>query len=456
MLPRKDIDTMSTSHRVMTADALVVGAGIAGLQAALDLAEQGCEVVVVEREPSIGGKMIALSKVFPTLDCASCITTPKMAAAAHHERIKLLTCAEVDSLRERNGGFSAHITQRARYVDEAACIGCRLCEYACPVLVPHEFEGGLGARKAIYVPFNTAIPQIAVMDADHCMLCGRCEKVCPKKAVDYSQGPKELIVETSCVILATGYQLTPMDAKPQYGMARLPNVIHALQMERILAPNGPYGRVLRPSDGKVPDSVAFVQCAGSRDRSLGVPYCSRVCCMYAIKQAMLLSGALPLVDVTIYYMDIRAFGKGYEEFYQNARAMGIQFVKAKVARIAEDAAHNPVVRVELMEEDSRVEERRHDLVVLSLGMLPGCKVDEFSPVAISEDGFVCCPQSKVSPALTDRDGIFVAGTAAGPKDIVDTIVEAGAAAMEASNYLCRAGKLACAAETQELQVSAGG
>lgn len=447
---------MEMSKGIVRGDALVIGAGIAGLQAALDLADQGFKVVVVEREPSIGGKMISLSKVFPTLDCASCITTPKMAAAAHHERVTLLTFAEVGSLREHDGSFTASITQKARYVDEAACIGCRLCEYACPVLVPHEFEGGLGARKAIYVPFNTAIPQIAVMDPDNCMLCGRCERVCPKKAVDYSQEPKELIVEASCVILATGYQLTPMDAKPQYGLARLPNVIHALQMERILAPNGPYGRVLRPSDGKVPDSIAFVQCAGSRDRSLGVPYCSRVCCMYAIKQAMLLSGALPLVDVTIYYMDIRAFGKGYEEFFQNARAMGIQFVKAKVARITEDESHNPILRVELMEEDSRVEERRHDMVVLSLGMLPGCKLDEFSPVGISDDGFVSCPQSKVSPALTDREGIFVAGTAAGPKDIVDTIVEAGAAAMEASNYLCRVRRRACVAEKQDLQVAAVG
>jgi len=442
---------MDTSEGILKGDALVIGAGIAGLQAALDLAEQGFEVVVVEREPSIGGKMIALSKVFPTLDCASCITTPKMAAAAHNERITLLTCAEVDSLRRHNGAFRADITQRPRYVDEAACIGCRLCEYACPVLVPHEFEGGLGARKAIYVPFNTAIPQIAVMDADNCMLCGRCAKVCPKKAVDYYQGPKRLVVETRCVILATGYRLTPIDAKSQYGLGRLPNVIHALQMERILAPNGPYGRVLRPSDGKVPDSIAFVQCAGSRDRSLGVPYCSRVCCMYAIKQAMLLSGALPLVDVTIYYMDIRAFGKGYEEFFQNARAMGIQFVKAKVARITEDEAHNPIVRVELMEEDSRVEERRHDMVVLSLGMLPGCKLDAFSPVAISEDGFVSCPQPKISPALTEQEGIFVAGTAAGPKDIVDTILEAGAATMEASNYLCRVGELACATATEKLR-----
>lgn len=426
---------MTMSEKTIKTDALVVGAGIAGLQAALDLADQGFRVVVVEREPSIGGKMIALSKVFPTLDCASCITTPKMAAAAHHEGITFLTYSEVEGINRQGGWFQARVMQKPRYVDERRCIGCRLCEYDCPVLVPHEFEGNLGARKAVYVPFSTAIPQIAVMDSENCMLCGKCQKVCPTGAIDYLQKPEEILIQAQAVILSTGYQLTPMDAKPQYGRGKLPNVIHALQMERLLAPHGPYGRVLRPWDGKIPDSIAFVQCAGSRDRSLGVPYCSRVCCMYAIKQAMLLSGALPLVDITIYYMDIRAFGKGYEQFFQNAQAMGIEFVKAKVARITEDEAHNPVVRVEMVEDGSRVVERSHDMVVLSLGMLPGCRPETFAPVEAAEDGFVHCPFPTIFPVRTDQEGVFVAGTAAGPKDIVDTIVEAGGAAMEAANYL---------------------
>jgi len=380
--------------------------------------------------------MIALSKVFPTLDCASCITTPKMAAVAHHEGITLLTYCDVTSVTKKGEGrFAVRITQRPRYVAEDKCIGCRLCEYTCRVMVPHEFEGNLGVRKAVYVPFSTAIPQIAVMDPQNCMLCGRCQKACPTGAIDYFQQPKEILIKAHTVVLATGYQLTPLNAKPQYGGGQLPNVIHALQMERLLAPHGPYGRVLRPSDGKVPDSIGFVQCAGSRDKSLGVPYCSRVCCMYAIKQAMLLSGALPLVDITIYYMDIRAFGKGYEQFFQNAQAMGIEFVKAKVARITEDQDHNPIVRIERMEEDGRVEERMHDLLVLSLGMIPGCRPEAFAPVDVAEDGFVQCPNPKIHPAWTREKGVFVAGTAAGPKDIVDTIVEAGSAAMEAANYL---------------------
>ena len=444
------------SEKTIKTDALIVGAGIAGLQVALDLADQGFQVMVVEREPSIGGKMIALSKVFPTLDCASCITTPKMAAAAHHEGITFLTYSETEAITRHGGWFHARVKQKPRYVDEGRCIGCRLCEYNCPVLIPHEFEGNLGARKAVYVPFSTAIPQIAVMDAENCMLCGKCQKVCPTGAIDYLQKPEELLIQARAVILSTGYRLTPMEAKAQYGLGKLPNVIHALQMERLLAPHGPYGRVLRPWDGKVPDSIAFVQCAGSRDRSLGVPYCSRVCCMYAIKQAMLLSGALPLVDITIYYMDIRAFGKGYEQFFQNAKAMGIEFVKAKVARITEDEARNPVVRVEMIEDGSRVVERSHDMVVLSLGMLPGCRLETFAPVEAAEDRFVHCPSPTIFPARTDQEGLFVAGTAAGPKDIVDTIVEAGGAAMEAADYLhCLEGDEARVEERIVRAVAAG-
>jgi len=424
----------------ISVDGLVIGGGIAGLQAALDLADQGLTALVVEREPSIGGTMIALSKVFPTLDCSSCICTPRMAAAAHHDNITIMTYAEVEHTRRSNGGFTASVLKKPRYVREDACTGCRLCEYACTVELRHEFEGNLGMRKAIYVPFSNAIPQSALLDIDNCILCGRCEKVCPTNAVDFLQEPERITVEAGAIILATGFQLTPVDAKPQYGQGRLHNVLSALQVERLLAPHGPYGRVLRPSDGKVPDSVAYVQCAGSRDQSLGVPYCSRVCCMYAIKQAMLLAGALPLVDITIYYMDIRAFGKGFEQFYQNAKAMGIEFVKAKVAKITEDEEQNPLVRIEVMDEDGRVEERQHDMVVLSLGMLPAGQGDGMVPVGTGDDGFVRCPQPKLAPCRTDQEGVFVAGTAAGPKDIPDSIVEAGAAAVEAAIYLRQHGR----------------
>jgi heterodisulfide reductase subunit A len=416
-------------------DALVVGGGIAGLQAALDLADQEFKVAVVERDASIGGKMIRLSKVFPTLDCASCITTPKMAAAAHHKNITIFTYCELQSLARNGETLTAQVVQKPRYVDEVKCIGCRQCEYRCPVYVVDPEQGGFSARKAIYVPFSNAIPPIALMDVENCTLCGTCAKVCPTQAVSYFQQPEQFSIAAKAAVLATGFGLTPLENKQQYGEGKIPNVITALQMERLLAPHGPYNRVLRPADGREPDSIAYIQCAGSRDKSMGMPYCSRVCCMYAIKQAMLLSGALPLADITIYYMDIRAFGKGYEQFYQNALAMGIQFVKAKVASISPREDGNVVVHYEGQGADGGVTSATHDLAVLSLGMIPGWNPSGQCAVSTGADGFVKTVMPKIAPTLTDMEGVFVAGVAAGPKDIVDSIAEAGAAAMEAAKYL---------------------
>lgn len=417
------------------ADVLVVGAGIAGIQSSLDMADQGYRVLLVEKQPSIGGRMISLSKVYPTLDCASCITTPRMASVAHHSGIKIYTWSNVVDIRKEEGDFIAKIVKKPRYVNEAECISCRRCEEVCPVYVPDEFEQRMGARKAISIPFTNAIPQLPVMDTENCILCGSCARACPRGCIDFSQEPQEVTVRAKAVIIATGYGLS--EAKKEYGGGALPNVISPLQMERILAPHGPFGRVLRPSDGKIPDSIAFIQCAGSRDRSIGIPYCSRVCCMYAIKQAMLLSGSLPVADIVIYYMDIRAFGKGYEQFFQSAKAMGIQFVKAKAGKITEDEEHNPIVRIERLEEGGGPEDVKHDLVVLSLGLVPGCTAGDpaLCGVGSGEDGFVASPFETISPTLTTIDGVFAAGTAIGPKDIVDTIMDAGSAAIEAINYL---------------------
>ena len=421
--------------RKIQVDALVVGGGIAGMQTALDLADQGYQVALVEKEASIGGKMIALSKVFPTLDCCSCITTPKMSAVAHHPNIQLLTYHEVQNLTKINGRFSAEVLRKTRYINEDDCTGCRQCEYACPINLPSSFDLDYGVTKAIRVPFSTAVPQYAVLDIENCILCGKCEKACPVNCIDFTLQPEMIEIQAEVIVLASGFDTTSRLAKKEYGAAENHNVINAMFMERLLAPTGPYGRVIRPGDGKEPDSIAYIQCAGSRDATLGVEYCSRVCCMYAIKQAMLLAGSLPLADITIYYMDIRTFGKGYEQFFQNAKAMGIQFVKGKVASIKQDENQNPILRVELIDEGSRIEERTHDLAVLSVGLLPHYDPEEIFNVSLGDDGFVNIPQTNSYPCLTEREGIFVAGTSAGPMDIVDSIVMSGSAASEAAAYI---------------------
>jgi heterodisulfide reductase subunit A len=366
---------------------------------------------------------------------------------AHHPNIQLFTYCEVESMEERGARFNVSVLKKPRYVDESKCTGCRQCEYDCPITVPSSFDRNLGSYRAIRVPFSTAVPQTAVLDIENCLLCGKCEKVCPVEAVDFTQVPDTFEIDATAIVLATGFELTPLNAKKEYGGGKLPNVIDPLMMERFLAPTGPYGRVLRPGDGMEPTTIAYVQCAGSRDQSLRIEYCSRVCCMYAIKQAMLVSGALPLAEITIYYMDIRTFGKGYEQFYQNAQAMGVEFVRGKVASIREDEQHNPIVKFESTEE-GRIIERAHDLVVLSLGMIPSGSPQTFGLLP-SSDGFISLPSLNASPCATARPGVFVTGAAGGPMDIVDSIVTAGAAASEASAYI--RGKAGVQVEQREVE-----
>jgi heterodisulfide reductase subunit A len=418
-------------------DVLVIGAGIAGMEAALNLGDMGFRVLLVEKSPTIGGTMVLLSKVFPTLDCSSCISTPKMASVMHHPMITLLTYAKVDEIKKDDHIFTVKITKNPRYVREDACTGCGQCEMSCPVIVSDEYNFGLVGRKAVYIPFSNASPRIALIDLDHCVLCGMCERVCPAKAIDFSQRPEEKTVKIKSIVIATGFNLFPAEKIPNFGFGKFKNIINSMQMERLLSPTRPFNTVLRPSDGKVPSKIAYILCAGSRDKTLGNPICSQVCCMYSIKQAQLLSGALPLVEVTIFYIDIRAFGKGYDEFYVQSKDMGIRFVKGKVSKIEEKEDGNIVLKYEDIENSGKLVEEEFDLAVLSVGLLPSNDIStklKDLKLELDEASFIRSLDI-LYPTKTNIPGIFVAGTAFGPKDIPDSVNSSGDASSEAVEYI---------------------
>ena len=419
-------------------DALVVGAGIAGGEAALNLANIGYKVLLVEKELSIGGKMILLSKVFPTLDCAACITTPKVSEIARHPNITVFTESEVGQIiKHGENNFTAKVHKRPRYVHVKDCTACQLCEKACPVSVTDEFQFGLIGRKAAYIPFAISNPKAAAIDIENCTLCGMCEKVCPTGCIDFTMEPEVYDLQVKTIVLATGFNLFDTTKITRYGSGKFKNVLTSMQMEREIAPTRPYNTILRPGDGKVADRIAYVLCTGSRDDTVGNPICSQVCCMYSMKQAQLLMGALPMADVTIYYIDIRSFGKGFEEFYQQAKDMGVNFVKGKIGKISEKENGNLILRYEDIAEGV-VTEAEHDLVVLSAGVLPNQGINKLfdnETLELDTYNFVKQADMLASPAKTSIDGVFVAGMASAPMDIPDSILSAGSASSEAISYL---------------------
>jgi heterodisulfide reductase subunit A len=426
-------------------DALVVGAGIAGCESALNMANIGYKVLLVEKDSSIGGKMILLSKVFPTLDCAACITTPKVSEIARHPNITIFTESEVSNIiRHGENNFTATLHKRPRYVHVKDCTACQLCEKACPVSVTDQYQFGLIGRKVAYIPFAICNPKAAVIDIENCTLCGACEKACPTKCIDFTMEPEEYDLQVKTIVLATGFNLFDTTKIVRYGSGKFKNVLTSMQMEREIAPTRPYNTILRPSDGKVPDRIAYVLCTGSRDDSVGNPICSQVCCMYSMKQAQLLMGALPMADVTIYYIDIRSFGKGFEEFYKQAKDMGVNFVKGKIGKISEKENGNLILRYEDIAEGV-VTETEHDLVVLSAGVIPNQGVDKlFGNETLELDSYNFIKQKDIlaSPAKTSVNGVFVAGMASAPMDIPDSILSAGSASSEAISYLIAAESVA--------------
>ncbi len=411
--------------------ALVVGAGIAGIQAALDIANAGYEVVLVEKEPSIGGHMAQLSETFPTLDCSQCILTPKTVEAGNHPRIKLLTYSEVLEVSGFIGNFRVKIRQKPRYVDLDACTGCGICLEKCPVRVESGFDRNLTRRRAIYRLFPQAVPNKVVIDAEHCRQlqgkrCGVCARVCPAQAIRYEDTGRIIEEEVGAIVLATGYELFDISRVGSYGAGVVPDVIDSLAFERILSASGPFaGEVRRPSDGRVPKRG----CAGSRDANQGVPYCSKICCMYTAKHALLYKHRVHDGEAIVCYIDVRTPGKGFEEFYRRATDEGVKYLRGKVAKIFRRADRVVVWAADTLA--GKKIEIEADMVVLASAVIPNPKGVELArrlKIALDAHGFQSEAHPKLRPVETLTAGFFLAGCGQGPKDIPETVAQASGAA----------------------------
>ncbi len=422
---------------------LVIGAGIAGIQAALDVAESGFAVILVEKEPTIGGHMAQLSETFPTLDCSQCILTPKMVEVSRHPNITLLTYSEVVNVSGYVGNYTVTIRKNPTYVDPDKCNLCGDCENVCPESTESEFERGLVQRKAIYIPFRQAIPSSYTLDEETCLglrplRCNECAKVCDPKAIDYDMLPEIIEEEVAAIIVATGYELHPISSLGEYGAGLIPDVIDGLQFERLLSASGPTGgEVRRPSDGKIPKKVVFVQCAGSRDPEHHNAYCSKICCMYTSKHALLYRHVVPDGEAVIFYIDIRAGGKGYEEFVQHAiEEERILYLRGKVSKIYREGDHVIVWGVDTL--SNRLVEIEADLVVLAISIDPHPSnpiLSKVLKISCDAEGFFKEAHPKLRPVESLTAGIFLAGAGEGPKDIPEAVSQGSGAAAKAVTLL---------------------
>lgn len=430
------LEPLEASKVAVEKKCLVIGGGVTGIQSALDLGDMGFETYLVERNPTVGGRMGQLDKTFPTLDCSMCILAPKMVDCSKHENINLLTYSEVKEVDGYIGNFDVTVERKARYVIEDDCTGCGQCQEICPIEIPNYYDEGVGMVKAIYIPFPQAVPLVATIDKDYCIDCGLCETVCGPDAIDRNQEPEEIVLRVGTIIAATGYDPYDPTAKYEYGYGRYSNVITGLEIERLINASGPTaGHVVRPSDGVTPKRVAFIHCVGSRDEQIGKAYCSRVCCMYSMKNAQLCIDHEPDTEVTCYYMDIRSFGKGYEEFYKNSQEKyGIEFLRGRPAEIIENEDLSLTIRAEdtLL---GKITEYTYDMVVLSVGLEPPAGSNELRQtlgLSKTSDGFYMEAHPKLRPVDTLTDGVYIAGVAQGPKDIPDSVAQGSAAASRAA------------------------
>ncbi|MEE8386594.1 MAG: FAD-dependent oxidoreductase, partial [Dehalococcoidia bacterium] len=421
---------------------LVVGGGVSGIQASLDLAQSGFKVYLVEESPSIGGRMAQLDKTFPTNECSMCILSPKLIDCERNPNIEIITMAQVDEVAGEAGNFTATLLKRPRFVNEEECTGCGTCADYCPLLVADAFNERLSEAKCIHVPFAQAVPAVSVVDAERCLFltqrqCKICAQTCRRKAIDMRQSEETVEINVGAIILAPGYQ--PFDAKqkPEYGYGRHANVLTGLEVERMLNAAGPSGgEVVRPSDGRPARNIAWIQCVGSRDAALGRPYCSAVCCMYAAKQLTMAREHDPDLKATVFHNDVRTYGKGFEQYYRQVSQMpGVRYIRSMPSSVKEmQQTSNLLIRH--WSEDDAAREEEFDLVVLSVGMTPSPNTLELANklgVEVDEHGF--CRTSLFSPVSTSRPGVFVAGVFAGPADIPDSVTRACAAASLSAQIL---------------------
>jgi len=412
---------------------LVVGGGVAGIQASLDLADSGFKVYLLDESTSIGGTMAQLDKTFPTNDCSMCILAPKLVTAGRHPNIQLITHSELEEVKGKAGNFQITILKHPRLVNVEKCTGCGLCAQNCPTEVPNEFDQNMSMRKAIYVPFPQAVPLKYAIDIENCIKCRLCEKICPAKAVDFDQQPETVKISVGSIILALGFEGFDCHLKTEYGYGRFLNVVSSIEFERMMNASGPFGgKIVRPFDGKIPRKIGFIQCVGSRDAQLGNNYCSAACCMYAIKEAVIAKehSSNPL-DCTIFYMDMRCYGKEFDAYYERAQGeWGIEFVRSRVASVTEDPSTGNLFLHYAENEDPKEEE--FDMVVLSVGMQPPKNVEKLAEnFGIKLNKYRFCQTDTFSPLETSKPGIFVCGAFSGPKDIPESVAQASGAASKA-------------------------
>ncbi len=418
---------------------MVVGGGISGMQSALDLADSGYKVYLVEKQPSIGGTMAQLDKTFPTNDCAMCIMAPKLVATGRHHNIDLITNAEIAIVDGDAGNFTVTVKQHAFRVDPKKCTGCGSCAQKCPIEAANEYDENTKVRKAIYVRYPQAVPLVYSIDPDRCIGCGICAEECKAKAVEYDQKEKVLEIKVGSIILSPGFDEFNAKLKPEYGYGVYKNVVTSIEFERLLSATGPYmGAVLRPSDGDIPEKVAFIQCVGSRDEHCGNEYCSSVCCMYAMKEAVIAKEHGGNIKPSIFFMDMRAFGKEFDEYYNRAQhEYGIRFVRSRVAAVSEDPMTRNL-KLKFVENGEPTEEE-FNMVVLSVGLRPPADAEGLSRVMkfrLNDDGFA--QTGAFTPVETSRPGIFVSGAFSAPKDIPMTVAEASGAAAKAGTEIAAA------------------